>query len=151
MAKTSPIANLVPLEMPPTRALFEGVADAWILSLSALDRPPRGLAGVFDWHLQGWISRSIQNGIFSGDEGECAYLPARHQGRTLHLLLAGRGSTISSQRLSPMTLKALQKNLISLGRNSWGASTQDLGEDNIHRIAQWLGQSFAEARVWTST
>lgn len=151
MAKTGPIATLIPLEMPPARALFEGVADAWILSLSALDRPPRGLAGILDWHLHGWISRSIQNGIFSGDEGECAYLPAQHQGRTLHLLLTGRGSTISSQRLSPSTLKVLQKNLLSLGRSSWGVSAQDLGEENIHRISQWLGQSFAEARLWTST
>jgi hypothetical protein len=138
------------IEIPPTRALFEGVADAWILGLSSSERPSRGVAGILDWHFKGLISRSLEAGIVSGAPGECGYLPITHQGRTLHLLLVGMGSTARTRTLPASTLEALEKNLETLGRSAWGVSLQDLGEETVRRIGKSLGSSQTEARLWIS-
>jgi hypothetical protein len=150
MAKSGSTAESVMIELPPERALFEGVADAWICALSASERPSRGLAGMLDWLLKGQISRALAAGIFSGAPGECAYLPVSHQGKTLHLLLAGMGSTSRTRTLPASTLDALESNLEKLGRNAWGVSQQDLGEESIRRISRALAAGQSEARLWIS-
>ena len=151
MAKQSAIANQIQIETSASRALFEGQCDAWIVGLSSHERPPRGLAGVLDWHLRGWISHSIKSGIFEGSAGECAYLPHIHQGRPIHLLLVGLGSGKRKGTLPATSLTALKQNLKNLGRTSWGISVLDLGTDSVEPISHHMGQTLKGSTLWIST
>jgi hypothetical protein len=158
MAKPSVTTTHVQLDIPPVRALFEGSTDAWIIGLSSTERPPRGLAGLLDWHLHGWISRSIESGFLSGSAGECAYLPtplSTPEGfRTLHLLFIGMGPSGRERSMPEVSQQALEKNLKSLGRKAWGASLSDLGDlpgqDAIKKISRALAAQSEEATLWIS-
>lgn len=152
MAQRPVTAQQIPLETTASRALFEGQADAWILGLSSSERPPRGLAGALDWHLKGWISQSLKQGIFEGQAGECAYLPHVHQGRTLHLLFVGLGGEKGRRKraLPTASLTVLKQNLKALGRAGWGISTSDLGEEAIEPLSLCIGQAFKGGQLWIS-
>ena len=152
MAQRPVTAQQTQLETSAARALFEGQADAWILGLASTERPPRGLAGTLDWHLRGWISQSLRQGIFEGLAGECAYVPHVHQGRTLHLLLVGLGDSHGKRKraLPPASLTALKQNLKALGRASWGISVADLGEDSVEPLSHCIGEAFKGGQLWIS-
>lgn len=160
--ETSREDQILQLEVPAVRALFEGQADAWIVGLASDEKPPRGLAGQLDWHFGGWVSECLRKGVFKGAPGECAYLPYVHQGRTLHLLFAGMGPSQSRKErsLPAQTLQSLQDNLRALGRAKWGISISDLGEKASGPILQALTQDQGrhsrqtrhsmESRLWIS-
>ncbi len=113
------------------RLLTEGQASGCVVTLSSSERPPLGWAGMIDWRTRGAISHSIRAGIFSGEAGECSYLPWSFHDRTLHILLVGVGkSTKPGLRgaLPSTTLSVLEKNLKKLSGIQWAVSRSEFPE-----------------------
>src|SRR5262245_31589340 len=57
------------------------------------ERPPRGVAGMFDWRSTGKLSRWIQEGWFTGDLGEVLMTPVRPRLPFDKLILFGAGQS----------------------------------------------------------
>jgi len=118
------------VSLPPDRALFEGQLQGLVMTLYSNEKPPRGLAGMMDWHFHGLISDSIKNGRIIGKPGECVYFPVTRNGSTFHLFLLGSGQVAKNGERKPVpaeSLEVLQKNLISLKLEKIGISKSDFG------------------------
>ncbi|MGZ6310041.1 MAG: M17 family peptidase N-terminal domain-containing protein [Bdellovibrionota bacterium] len=112
------------------KALFSGTIQGLIVTCYENERPPCGLAGLVDWRFQGAISRYLMSGTVTGKAGECTYLPITRHGLTYHLLLVGGGSAASPGSRAPVaaeTIKALQKNLLTMRLPKLGLSRADFG------------------------
>jgi hypothetical protein len=118
------------LESAAESALFDGRVQGLVVACYENERPLRGLAGILDWRFEGFLSRCIREGVFSGRPGECVYLPLRRAGRAYHLILAGAGHVPRDRDrgdLPDATVKALSRNLASLKLARLGVSRSDLG------------------------
>ena len=58
-----------------TRSLDELNTDLIVASLFETERPPRGVCGLADWRLNGFISRQILGGSVRGTKDEWVLLP----------------------------------------------------------------------------
>lgn len=47
------------------------------MALFSDERPPRGVAGLFDWRIAGRLSRLMQSGFATGELGEALMLPGK--------------------------------------------------------------------------
>lgn len=63
------------------------------------EKPPRGISGLLDWHLNGKISIFILRGLFSGKFGEklLFYLSSRLPWERYMLIGMGRGNEITQE------------------------------------------------------
>jgi hypothetical protein len=140
--------NSMTLEMSPDRALFEGKVQGLVATCYQNERPLSGLAGLLDWRFQGAISNCLRIGAFSGEPGECVYLPVTRNERTYHLILAGCGYTSahgSRVHVPPETLTLLRKNLASLripqigvSRGDFGNATHEYFAKNLKGVPLWI-------------
>ncbi|MFH1018624.1 MAG: M17 family peptidase N-terminal domain-containing protein [Pseudomonadota bacterium] len=73
------------------RTLDELTVDLIVASLFDTDRPPRGVSGLADWRLNGFISRQILNGSVKGTKDEWVLLPLHRRLPARRLLLVGLG------------------------------------------------------------
>ncbi len=126
------------LELSADRALFEGHLQGLLLSCYEDERPMQGLIGLMDWQLRGEISQAIRAGFITGKTGEVAYLPVRHTGKTLHLLIAGCGAQRGS-RIPTDTLQAVLKNLRSLNLSGLGISQLDFDSESLQQLTRETG------------
>ena len=134
-------ATVNEVDLPLDRVLTEGQVDSCVVLLSESERPPRGCAGVLDWHLKGAISDGLRQGIFSGKVGECAYFPWNFHGRVLHLLFLGIGKNASSQNrtsVSALHLASLDKNFKSLRREKWVISGSEFSATIAEKLSRLL-------------
>lgn len=118
------------LSVNADQALFEGQIQAIAITFYENERPPCGLAGILDWHLQGAISRCLRMGAITGKAGECTYFPFARNGSTYHIILAGAGQSQAPghrEEVHSNTLHTLQQNLISLKLSKVGISKSDFG------------------------
>jgi hypothetical protein len=118
------------LESPAESALFEGQVPGLVVACYQNERPLKGLAGLLDWRFEGFLSRCLREGVFSGQPGECAYLPLQRAGRVYHLLVVGAGPVPRDRDRGPLpeaTIAALVKSLENLRLPSVGMSREDLG------------------------
>jgi hypothetical protein len=74
-----------------TRSLDELTTDLIVASLFETDRPPRGVSGLADWRLNGFISRQILGGSVKGTKDEWVLLPLHKRLSARRLLLVGLG------------------------------------------------------------
>ncbi len=74
-----------------TRSLDELNTDLIVASLFETERPPRGVCGLADWRLNGFISRQILGGSVRGTKDEWVLLPLHRRLPARRLLLAGLG------------------------------------------------------------
>jgi Cytosol aminopeptidase family, N-terminal domain len=51
--------------------------EVLVAALFRDERPPRGVAGLFDWRMAGRLSRLMQGGFASGELGEALLLPGK--------------------------------------------------------------------------
>ena len=81
----------VAVVQPGTTVLDEVQGDLLVLGVHEDERPLRGLVGLADWRLCGFLSRIFQRGLATGRFGERVLCPS--QGRLEHrsLLLFGLG------------------------------------------------------------
>lgn len=78
--------------VPATLPALDGLAcELLIVGSFVDDRPPRGLAGLLDWRLNGWLSRLVLEGRFSGELGELLLFPAGHRVGPQRVVLLGLG------------------------------------------------------------
>jgi Cytosol aminopeptidase family, N-terminal domain len=62
----------------PELAELDGVAaEVLVAALFRDERPPRGVAGLFDWRSAGRLSRLMQEGYATGELGEVLMTPAK--------------------------------------------------------------------------
>ena len=118
-------------DLPLDRLLTEGQASGCIVLLSSSELPPLGWAGMMDWRTRGAISHALRAGIFTGESGECSYLPWSIHDRTLHILLVGVGKCAPSGlrgALPATALSALEKNLKKLSGIQWVVSRSEFPE-----------------------
>lgn len=52
-------------------------AEVLVAALFRDERPPRGVAGLFDWRTAGRLSRLVQRGFATGELGEVLMTPAK--------------------------------------------------------------------------
>ena len=140
--------NGMTLELSPDRALFEGKIQGLVAACYQNERPLSGLAGLLDWRFQGALSQCLRVGAFTGEPGECVYLPVRRNDRTYHLILAGCGYTSAHGIRAHMpaeTLVQLRKNLTSLripqmavSRGDFGNATNDFFAKNLKGVSLWI-------------
>ena len=62
---------------PSLAALDAAGMEVLLAALHTDERPPRGVAGLFDWRSAGRLSRLLQSGFASGELGEVLMTPAR--------------------------------------------------------------------------
>ncbi len=76
--------------------------DLLVLGCCVEERPLRGIAGLVDWRLNGWLSRLLAGARFSGRFGEQLLFPVGHRVGPRRALLAGLGerALLDEDRLS---------------------------------------------------
>lgn len=65
--------------------------DLIVTTLFEGEKPPRSLAGFVDWRLHGFLSRSIKNGVFTGQESETILMPLHGKLPARRMLVIGLG------------------------------------------------------------
>jgi leucyl aminopeptidase len=71
--------------------LDELQADLIVVTLYEDERPPRGVNGLIDWRLHGFISRAILSGTIQGKEDESVLIPLQRKLPARRLLVLGLG------------------------------------------------------------
>ena len=62
---------------PSLRKLDLFGTEVLVATLTSDERPPHGLAGMVDWRLAGRLSRLIESGFATGNEGEVLLVPGK--------------------------------------------------------------------------
>ncbi len=65
--------------------------DLIVVTLYENERPPRGVGGLIDWRLHGFISRAILSGTIAGKSEETVLIPLHKKLPARRLLLLGLG------------------------------------------------------------
>ncbi len=73
------------------RSLDELSTDLIVASLFETERPPRGVCGLADWRLNGFISRQLLTGSVRGTRDEWVLVPLHRRLPARRLLLVGLG------------------------------------------------------------
>ncbi|OFZ80030.1 MAG: hypothetical protein A2583_14730 [Bdellovibrionales bacterium RIFOXYD1_FULL_53_11] len=138
------------LELDGERALFENKIQALAVVCQENERPLGGLLGLVDWRFGGVISQSVRTGFITGRTGECCYIPLVKTGKTFHLIVIGAGHAEKhGHRLAPPveSVKALQKNLLSLKLKQTGISRSDFGGQQD----EYFSRHFKGVPLWIVT
>lgn len=93
-----------------TASLDELETDLLVATLFETERPPRGVTGLVDWRLNGFISRMILNGTVSGTYEESVLVPLHRRLPARRLLMLGLG------RPDEYTLPRARHTAFKLGR-----------------------------------
>lgn len=82
--------------------------DSLCLFVGEDERPLRGTAGYVDWRLCGGLSRVVQEGFFTGREGEWLLLPSngRLSMSRIFVVGVGQGSALGTESLAKTLLGA---------------------------------------------
>jgi hypothetical protein len=74
-------------------------ADALVVGLASDVRPLAGVLGMVDWRLCGRVSRLVERGVITGDDGERVLMPTLGRIPVARLFFLGWGasSTFASQ------------------------------------------------------
>lgn len=98
------------------KTLDELKTDLLVTTLSESDRPPRGVSGLVDWRMNGFLSKMIIKGAIHGAEEECVLMPLHRRLPARRLLIVGTGPrekfTLSRARALG---EALSKRIAKLG------------------------------------
>jgi hypothetical protein len=62
-----------------------------VCSIHEDQRPLKGVAGLLDWGLKGFLSRFVRSGRITGAPGEFVYVPITRHGHVRHLMIVGLG------------------------------------------------------------
>ena len=130
------------------KILFEGQIQGIALAVFQNEKPPCGLAGLIDWHIQGRISKFLKSGAITGEIGECTYLPIHRKDSIFHFILAGAGHSQAPgirNSVPKETIQILHKNLLSLKIPKVGISQSDFGMN-----ADSFTQHFKGVSLWIS-
>lgn len=84
--------------------------DLFVTTLFQDERPPRGLCGLIDWHLNGRISRFLLDRLYSGSFGEKLLFNGAPRLPWFRYLLIGMGS---NENLTPERYKELSDLILS--------------------------------------
>jgi hypothetical protein len=103
-----------------TRTLDELVTDLLVATLFETDRPPRGVTGLVDWRLNGFISRLILRGAVAGVRDEVVLLPLNRRLPARRLLLVGLG------RFEEFSLMQARHAALKIGRAIRGIAAIDV-------------------------
>lgn len=103
-----------------TKPLDELETDLIVTTLLASERPPRGVTGLIDWRLNGFISRLLQAGTITGATGEVVLLPLRRRLPARRLLLIGLGTP------DQLTLTNLRHVAYKVGKSVAGLKALDV-------------------------
>ena len=79
--------------LPALRRLDLAATEVLVASLTANERPVRGLAGLLDWRLQGRISNLLVSGFATGRLGEVLLIPGKPRLPFDKVILFGLGDT----------------------------------------------------------
>ncbi|MFH1263575.1 MAG: M17 family peptidase N-terminal domain-containing protein [Pseudomonadota bacterium] len=74
-----------------TKPLDDLQTDLIVVTLYENERPPRGVHGLIDWRLHGFISRAILSGTVAGVENESVLMPLGRKLPARRLLVLGLG------------------------------------------------------------
>jgi hypothetical protein len=74
-----------------SRSLDELETDLIVVTLYENERPPRGVSGLIDWRLHGFLSRQIIAGRIRGSSEECVLIPLNKKFPARRLLVVGLG------------------------------------------------------------
>ena len=74
-----------------TQSLDDLQTDLIVVTLYENERPPRGVGGLIDWRLHGFISRAIQDGTIRGKADESVLIPLQRKFQARRLLVLGLG------------------------------------------------------------
>ncbi|MEK6704492.1 MAG: hypothetical protein AABZ06_01760 [Bdellovibrionota bacterium] len=135
------------LEKDADLALFSGEIQLLVAALYRNERPLYGLAGLLDWRFRGLISDYIRSGFFSGEAGECIYLPLIHNDLFYHIMLLGVGDTDrpgTRKMVTQHPLQILHKNLVSLRNSRVAVSRTDFGNANDN----FFSENLPEVPLW---
>ncbi len=85
-------------------ALDQLDCDLLVLGSYEGERPPRGLTGLLDWRLNGWVSRLLLQARFAGRPSELLLFPCGHRVGPRRALLVGLGpeAELGEARLSDL-------------------------------------------------
>ena len=74
-----------------TRSLDELETDLLITTIFEGERPPRGITGLIDWRLNGFLSKEIQARDVTGKYEEMVLIPLHRRLPARRLVLVGLG------------------------------------------------------------
>lgn len=74
-----------------TKPLDDLQTDLIVVTLYENERPPRGVGGLIDWRLHGFLSRAILNGTVQGKQEEFVLIPLQKKLQARRLLVLGLG------------------------------------------------------------
>lgn len=78
--------------LPQLGRLDELDAELLFAAVFADERPPHGVAGLCDWRLGGRVARLLEDGFFTGAEGDVLLLPGRPKTTFDKICLFGAGA-----------------------------------------------------------
>ncbi len=123
-----------PTDSSPEEIIANSEVDAFVVAVYENTRPLRGLAFRLDWKFRGVLSDYYQNGVVTGQAGECTLLPivrgASLDETAYKLILIGAGpfnESESKNHLPAHSVEILKKNILKLGIQKVGVSKSDLG------------------------
>lgn len=90
----------VKLARPTLQDLDQNHSESMCVFIFQDVRPLKGLAGLVDWRIGAYISRLLQEGWYSGADGEKMLLPVKHKLPVTRLFCFGMGprSTFTRER-----------------------------------------------------